>query len=232
MHEQITALYSLWHADVALDALIEERATLDTRIRSAEQDLARLTQKREQAESSLNAIKTEERTHRRRYETYVKRRDDTRLVIDEGRASDYQVAERQFTSCSAIADEEETAILEILERTDEITAEVDNATSGEELRSHRLDTRVNEKEERLPGLEEEIQCASDSRDQAQAQVGREWMGRYRALRKRSVSCIAPVRDGKCQGCHVSLSRQDLSEHKRAITVHHCKNCGRFFGELL
>ena len=84
----------------------------------------------------------------------------------------------------------------------------------------------------LPGLEEEIQCASDSRDQAQTHIGREWMGRYRALRKRSVSCIATVKDGKCQGCHVSLSRQDLSEHKREITVHHCKNCGRFFGELI
>ena len=97
---------------------------------------------------------------------------------------------------------------------------------------HRLDTRNHEKDERIPGLEKEIQGAIETRDRAQAQVAHEWMGRYRKLRKRTVSCIAAVKDGKCQGCHVSLSRQDLSEHKRGVTVHHCKNCGRFLGKML
>ncbi len=232
MHEDTARLIALWTAEQVVDDLLSERAALDEAIEKAEAELVRAEEVVAGIAAEQEVLKEQEHTHSRRLHSYARKRDDTRELIDTGRAPDFLVAEQQHEKCAAIADEAETALLEIMETQDETASRKAGAVDVRDLKTHRLNACRDAKSKRLPELEASLAAAEGERDTALEPVSAYLLGRYSNLRKKSLSCVVPVRDGNCTGCRMALNRTTLAEHKRGVTVHHCTNCGRFLGELI
>jgi predicted nucleic acid-binding Zn-ribbon protein len=215
-----------------VDGLHAERAALDVEIEKARVGLARAEETLAAIEAEQVVLKDAEHVHSRRLHNYAKKRDETRELINTGRAPDFQVAEIQAEKCAAIADEAETALLELMETQDETADRKAGASDVRDLKDHGLKVHQDAKSQRLPVLEEELATAVEVRDKALVPVSSHLVGRYNNLRKKGVSCVAPVLDGNCTGCRMALNRTTFAELKRGAAVHHCTNCGRFLGELL
>ncbi|MEE2751567.1 MAG: C4-type zinc ribbon domain-containing protein [Myxococcota bacterium] len=231
LHADTLKLITLWDAEVIRDQLLLDIASLQQSIDAAEVALAKAQQDIRLVEEEQEAKKTEEHTHSRRFHTYSKKRDETRELIDTGRAPDYEVAERQYASCAAIADEEETQLLEIMEQLDVISEKLKNTISVSELKEHQRDERKQDQADQLPGLQEQLDAATSVRDAARSDTPKHLMGRYDRLRTKELSCVVPIVSGACSGCRMKVTSVHLAEHKRGATTHHCKNCGRFLGAL-
>jgi predicted nucleic acid-binding Zn-ribbon protein len=232
MHEDTARLIVLWTAEVVVDDLLAERTALDVVIEKAMAELAQAEETVAGIEAEQVVLKEAEHTYSRRLHTYARRRDETRELIDTGRAPDFQVAEQQYEKCAAIADEAETNLLELMENQDEIAERNTRASDVRDLKAHGLQVRRDAKNQRLPRLEDELATAVVVRDKNLALVSPYLLGRYAKLRKKGLSCVVPVRDGNCTGCRMALNRTSFAELKRGIAGHHCTNCGRFLGELL
>ncbi len=232
MHDDTALLIVLWAAEQVVDELVAERAALDVVIEKALVELTRAEEIVAGIVAEQVVLKEQEHGYSRRLHTYAKKRDDTRDLIDTGRAPDFLVAEQQYEKCAAIADEAETALLELMETQDETAHRKAGASDVRDLKAHGLQVRQDAKSQRLPGLEGELAAALDGRDTALKPVSPHLLVRYGNLRKKGLSCVVPVRDGNCTGCRMALNRTTFAEHKRGIAVHHCTNCGRFLGELL
>ena len=231
LHDDTLKLITLWEAEAIRDRLLLDIASLQEAIDTANVALKKSKKDIEAVEKEQEAKKTEEHGHSRRFHTYCKKRDDTRELIDTGRATDYEVAERQYASCAAIADEEETILLEIMEQLDTIAEKLQNAISVSELKEHQRDERKREQESQLPGLQEQLQAATAARDNAREDTPKQHMSRYDRLRVKKLSCVVPIVSGNCGGCRMKITSVHLAEHKRGATTHHCQNCGRFLGAL-
>ena len=232
MHDETARLIVLWTAEQVVDELLVERAALDVAIEKAMAEFARAEEAVEGIADEQVVLKEQEHTYSRRLHTYAEKRDDTRELIDTGRAPDFQIAERQYEKCAAIADEAETALLELMESQDETDDRKAGASDVQDLKAHGLNVCRDAKSQRLPGLEDELAAAVDGRDTALKPIPPHELSRYANLRKKGLSCVVPVRDGNCTGCRMALNRTAVAEHKRGVSVHHCTNCGRFLGELL
>lgn len=232
MHDDTAHLVTLWTAEQAVDALLAERAGLDTAIVQAEHVLAQANDKVKHIEAEQAQLQEQEHAHSRKLHTYTKKRDDTRHLIDTGATSDYLVAESQYQKCAAIADEVETALLDIMEKQDETKARHSGSIDIRDLKQHNLQEVQSAKTGRLPSLEQELEAASIVRDAARTPVPKHLMGRYDLLREKGLSCVSTVKDAACTACRIAVNRTMLAEHKRGAKVHHCTNCGRFLGEIV
>ena len=232
MHDDTARLIVLWTAEQVVDDLLAERAALDVVIEKAKVALVRAEETVAGIAAEQLLLKEKEHAFSRRLHTYAKKRDETRELIDTGRAPDFFLAEQQFGKCAAIADEAETAQLEIMEVQDETEDRKAGASNVRDLKVHGLSVCQDAKSQRLPRLEEELATAVEARDTALKPVPTHMLSRYSNLRKKGLSCVIPVQDGNCTGCRMALNRTSFAEHKRGIAVHHCTNCGRFLGELL
>jgi predicted nucleic acid-binding Zn-ribbon protein len=232
MHDDTARLIVLWTAEQVVDDLFAERTALDVTIEKAKVELERAEENVAGIAGEQVLLRDKEHAFSRRLHTYAKKRDDTRELIDAGRAPDFLLAEQQFEKCAAIADEAETALLELMEVQDETAGRKAGASDVRDLKAHGLNVRQDAKTLRLPGLEEELVTAVDSRDAGLKPIATHLVGRYANLRKKGLTCVVPVQDGNCTGCRMALNRTTFAEHKRGIAVHHCTNCGRFLGELL
>jgi predicted nucleic acid-binding Zn-ribbon protein len=231
LHADTSKLIALWQAEAARDQLLQDIAALHEALDASNKVLVIAENDIEHIQQECDAKKTEEHAHSRRLHTYTKKRDETRNLIDTGRTSDYLIAERQFSSCAAIADEEETFLLEIMEQLDTIDGRLQSAISVCELKEHQRNERVRGRDDQLPGLQERLTEATELRDSARDSAPVHLMGRYNILRKKGISCVASVVSGSCGGCRVKITSVHLAEHKRGAKTHHCQNCGRFIGAL-
>jgi predicted nucleic acid-binding Zn-ribbon protein len=189
----------------------------------------------EAAESGLERARREEReaiTLQRRLEGDLAE-VETRLKRDHDRLYSGRIVdprelaslEKELQTYRERRDTIETALLSVMERTEQLQAEVGRlSVLANERREQRetdrpaLMQQAEEMNDALAGLQAE-------RDALAAGLDGPALAMYTRLRQRAGHAVSHVSDGVCQWCRVSLPPKDV-QHARAGTLVHCSNCGR------
>ncbi|GEM_PF-3381072 len=225
MHEQVMVLGTLWRLDKGRDALISEAKDLANKVHSGRKAIADSETRIADLDGQTAALKKSEREHARRMESYVKRRDNTRRAIDEGRITDFLVAEQQVTDCHAIVETEEDAILELMEQQETLSEERARTVTGLALRQVQLQTARDKESGRRPALEAELNALTVKRDEARDQVRRDVRNIYDQRRRKQQRVLAVLEHKACGGCRVRVPAQRYSDICRHVDIFLCDNCG-------
>jgi predicted nucleic acid-binding Zn-ribbon protein len=84
-----------------------------------------------------------------------------------------------------------------------------------------------EAQARIAELQQQRSAALHGREELAAQVPREILPRYDALRQRRGSGVAEVRDGICQGCRMSVRPMQYIVIQREEGIERCAHCQRY-----
>jgi len=227
VNEVQAVLWQLNQMDVTIDSLRQKCNELVAVVRELTTLIGTVKESIEAAESRVEELRGEEKNFSRRLSKYIKRRDDTKVLLDEGRVSDYIAASRQYEQCAAIVIEIEEDLLNCMERLEEAVA-----YSAAETR--RLEaTRVADKSARdnyhnqVPGLKSKIDQLLVSRRPLLERLLPEDSRRYENVRSQKGTAVAALSEDSCGSCHVTVPLQVCSNIRSGRILHHCTGCGRF-----
>jgi predicted nucleic acid-binding Zn-ribbon protein len=227
MNEDLAAILALWKNVHAAERLRAERVSLRDRERQAAEEQERAEQTRQEARTRLDAVLTDERAVMRKLDSYQKRIETTRAMIEAGKAPDYRLADQQLRSCLEIADELETRALELMELRDEAEAVLARAGEAAERAARFVEEFRGTATARQPVISEELRALDAARPEVEALVPSPLLVLFRGLRERGRSAVSPLKDGACSLCNYSAPAQVLLEIKNGVRVHQCRNCQRF-----
>ena len=174
----------------------------------------------------------EERKLSRRMEEYVIRRDRTQKLIDEGKAPDFQSANRQLQQCAAIVDDLELEVLEAMELREELEAEV--ATITERLAATRAKDSSGRSAYRdaSPGLKKTVTELTARRPPFLERLNPDERRIYTNLHDAGNAAMTHIEHGVCQDCNREVPQQALLEVESGKRIHRCRGCGRFFFSVI
>jgi predicted nucleic acid-binding Zn-ribbon protein len=140
---------------------------------------------------------------------------------------EYKAIQTQIASVKADNALTEEEILEAMEDLDRLSEKVEEATR--ELAGH--EAALEEAGERVTNevglFDRQIEEIREQRRAKAAEVPGEVMGVFdRVSRARGASAVAPVIDGHCQGCYMTVTTQDVAQILRGHKLQQCKTCQR------
>ena len=229
LHPDVEELIALSGADAEVERLEAEYRELAGAVSNAKSELESADAAQTGVEEELKSLSESERDHNRRYKTYLQRVANTERLIETGQAQDFDSATAQLANCREIVDEEETALLEIFEATEEANERLERATEFRAHRALQLENREKALAERLPSLRAEVKERRAERDTQRAAVPSHHLTRYDSLRAKGLVAVSPIRSGCCSLCNMKINAVHLAEQLRGSAVHACRTCGRFLG---
>jgi predicted nucleic acid-binding Zn-ribbon protein len=140
---------------------------------------------------------------------------------------EYQAIGHEITRYEKEADELETRELEIME---EIDAKRAALKAAEAARGHTRTlieedlASITQRRERMEAERGEITA---ERDKLAAAVSESILPLYhRLMKSKSGLALAPMRDGKCEGCHMKLIASTVAAVHTGKEIARCEDCGR------
>jgi predicted nucleic acid-binding Zn-ribbon protein len=224
MHPEIVALCSLLEVDAemeqirsALEELSDAVKKGSTEVGVVEDELKQLLEELAENEQSTRAV-------RRKCADYTRKRDKTRAMIDEGRAPDFFVAEKQFKQCAEIVDELEFEELELMESREEM--EIHQRSLDLRLAERRegyAQAVVNQREQRPPQVARyrELQPLKTERKN---RVPRFLHSAYDSLRQQERAPLVRLDGDTCSHCHLGAPPQMVIEIRTGKRPHICRGC--------
>lgn len=227
MHPELVAISNVWQADVVVDGLRAEHERLVAVTTAAIQAHKDATVARDAAKAALDALKVTERANNRELDSYVQKRNTTKLMLDDGSAPDYGAAERQLANCIAKVDELETIGLDLLDSVEAATAVLAAAEKAlAESIAAESDARKALGARDAP-LRVELTAALAAREAQWKHLPNDYHVPYNELRRRKRPALVNVQDNTCVVCHMRVAPQKLNEVQLDRAVHACVGCGGY-----
>ncbi|MFH1468728.1 MAG: hypothetical protein ABIO70_30340 [Pseudomonadota bacterium] len=227
MNEDLAAILALWKNVHAAERLTAERASFKERARLAAEAREQAEAARQAARAALDVLLAEERAVMRRLDSYQKRIETTRAMIEDGTAPDYRLADQQLRSCIEIADGLETQALVLMEQRDEAETRLAEAAAAAEKAVRQADDLDHTATARGPVIAGELKALDAARPELESLVPAPLLASFRGLRQRGRSAVSPLKDSACSICNYGAPQQVVLEIKNAVRVHQCRNCQRF-----
>ena len=121
----------------------------------------------------------------------------------------------------------EDGILKLLEETEELAADLEQASADLAEVERGIDENVSKLRARLDELNDTVAVKEDERQRIAMRVDPSLLRRYEGIFRSKGDCaLACVENGACSGCYVSLPPQTIIEVKRATGFRECDGCGR------
>jgi len=186
----------------------------EERAREARETVAALETRRNTMEGDLEALNAK----------IVKYRNQQ---LEVKKNEEYQALEHEIeTVQSAISDLEDEEI--------QVLVDIDTARAGQEEAEKACREGIGVLEQRIAKLEardkesrEELVAAREQVESARAAVPAEFLEVYdRLLRHVRFPAVVPLRDKKCQGCHLKVSAGAESAARGGKEIATCDSCGR------
>ena len=186
----------------------------EERAREARETVAALETRRNTMEGDLEALNAK----------IVKYRNQQ---LEVKKNEEYQALEHEIeTVRSAISDLEDEEI--------QVLVDIDTARAGQEEAEKACREGIGVLEQRIAKLEardkesrEELVAAREQVESARAAVPAEFLEVYdRLLRHVRFPAVVPLRDKKCQGCHLKVSAGAESAARGGKEIATCDSCGR------
>jgi len=232
MHPDCKNLVDLQKADQQKDNIADQIGALKADRNAGESTYLAGCKAENQRKQELVALEEREQAHNQRYEKYLQKAKSTQRLIDTGQAHNFEAAQVQLSQCLLIADQEETALLELMEEMEIAEQRIEDTSTQVALRKRQFDDKQKYLEEQLPNLESELQHAENLRKQQSEKVRSDYLKDYEQLKKKLRHAVVTIQETSCNSCGMEVSSMTLAEHKRGSGVHRCDNCNRFLGEVL
>lgn len=225
LHSDLLLVQRLSSLDGQIDVAIATIRELEDGVRAAVAAVKKGMAEHEAAKAELAVLVERERVLNRKLHSYQTQRDRTRTLIDEGKAPDFIVAERQFAQCAELADETEFTLLELMEEKDGVEARIAAIEQGLRSGHANLDAARGARDAGRPPEEVIVKKLRPERAAAWADFPSEIKGSYELLRKRRAPTLVFLKGGICEHCHIQARAQVVIEVERQRGTHRCSGCG-------
>jgi len=220
-------LRNLWSVDSALDDVQRTQSALRVETTERMEQVKTTTATCGKLDHDLALLSEKEAALERRLKAYLGRRDTTQRLMDQGLAVDFTAASRQLEQCSAIVDELETELLELMEQKDDAERMLgegqDRANDAKVAAEKHAQMRRTKDVE----LESRAQTLSGERQERWKEINPTFHNAYKVLRQRQRTALSVILDGNCSECHISVAPQMALEVLTSRKVHLCRSCHRF-----
>jgi uncharacterized protein len=227
LKEQIPLLLELQKIDARVLEVRAAIQSLPTKLEPAKQDLAKLEGLLEQERNRLE----ETERWRREQEALIAADDDAvrkaKAKLQAAKsAKDFAAASREVDNKRRSKSEREEEVLKVIGALEKSRAEMEaHEKDVDTLRQHVL-AEQEKIAERIRELEVEATRFAEGRDEVAAKIDPQVLKRYeRTLQARGVA-VAPVVDGVCQGCHMTVPPQLNNILVRLDSIELCPRCHR------
>jgi predicted nucleic acid-binding Zn-ribbon protein len=225
MHAELVAIIKLSEVDAERDLVARELGALEAARKQAAAAEASATAALEAARATLAAAVGAEQEANVRLSEHKHRQEQAKRALAGQFGS--AAAEKQLEQSLALADQDETAILDAMMRQDAARGsvkEADRALQGARAVRADLEAGAAEQTKRLAAR---LAVADAARIPAAAALGKDLLHRYEGVYKKRKTAVARVVDGCCAACQMVVAAQHLSDLKRGVTTDPCRGCGRW-----
>ncbi len=225
MHAELIAIGTLAEIDTERDHLAKEISALEAARKQAAAAEATASTELEQARAALGALVGIEQEANVRLSEHRHRQEQAKRALEGAFGSD--AAQRQLDQSRALADQDETAILDSMMQQDGARLAVKAAVAAlESARAARaaIDARAPVE---IAALRTRLAAADVRRVPALAALTKDLQFRYDSVYKKKKTAVAHVVDGSCTACQMSVAAQHLSDLRRGSSTDPCRGCGRW-----
>jgi predicted nucleic acid-binding Zn-ribbon protein len=156
-------------------------------------------------------------------------RNQARLDAGQGSAKDLQALQHELTSLARRQAELEDVELEVMERSESLTARVTELEARRAELVTRLETLESDRDAAVAKLDAEAEQVGSGRADIVAGVGEDLIALYEKIRASSGGmAAAELRHRRCGGCRLELGNVDLARIRNAPEdeVVRCEECRR------
>lgn len=121
----------------------------------------------------------------------------------------------------------EDAMLENMEKCDEISSQVKDLKAKMAQRKKELEEAEAKARRENEDIEKEIRDLKDLKSEIEKNLGSEILSRYyRLLNNKKDAVVVPSRNGSCGGCFMSLTPQSIMKLRSEMEIVTCESCQR------
>jgi predicted nucleic acid-binding Zn-ribbon protein len=199
-------------------ARLEARGTeLKDAIVVTETELGDLSREQARAERDVDQVRT--------------RIERDRARLDAGQVSSPRELENlqsEIVSLERRQGDLEEVVLEVMERLEEVTRRRDALSSEQATLASELTEIAARRDAASAEIDEEAAKARDGRGRLAADLPADLLSLYDRLRAQHTVGAAALRNGRCEGCHLSLNTVELGQIRAAPPdeVLRCEECRR------
>jgi len=155
-------------------------------------------------------------------------RDQARLAAGQGGHKELESLQHEITTLAKRQSDLEDVELEVMERLDAATSDVERVTGERDELGAALDDAVGRRDAALADLAAERQKLQRERAGMIAGLDAGLLALYEKIRESSGTGAAMLRARRCEGCHMELNPQDLQRIRAAADdeVVRCEECRR------
>jgi predicted nucleic acid-binding Zn-ribbon protein len=231
VNEDLLEIRKLLRVETELEELKQRAGDLAATVKKRRARVSLREGERDQAVSELPVAKEAERLLQRRVEDYVRKRDKTQQLIDEGKAPDFLAAERQVKGCQEVIDRLEGELLEAMEARERVEARIAAAEEAIGIEKARVRDALTRQSDQRPAIEQRWKELAPLRKQRRADMAHDLLRRYDDLRTRKRPVLISVVSGSCEHCHMSIAPNLIQNFDRDRLVA-CKGCGCWLWEVV
>ena len=220
MLEQLELLLELQKKDIDLADLSRQGELLPARIDELESERERIRTVHQARELSLDEAKKERQHEERELEDATARINDLKakqLLIKTN--AEYAALTHEIAFAQQGISDLEDGILKLLEETEELAADLEQAGAEVAEVERSIDENVSELRGRLDELNDTLVVRKDERLRIAMRVDAPLLRRYEGI-------FRSIENGACSGCYMSLPPQTIIEVKRTSGFKECDGCGR------
>lgn len=226
--KQIEQLVALQQFDSEIIDLNRELETAPREVHGLETEFDGLDQQRQQLLEKINYLKEQESRLSLEIEEdslRIKKSKNKLMMVSNNK--EYHAMMREMDNLekmNRIREEERLALAEELQRQNEAMAEL--GAHLDEVKA-RLDAKRSSLQARLDKTTQRLDELQQQRKEAGRSVPAPVLGRYEFIRSRlSAPVIVRVKEGVCDGCHISIPPQSYNELQKGEQILSCPNCQR------
>lgn len=231
MNEDALKLAALWRAEQERDGVVAARQALLDAGRGARAALTESEEAVAALEAQAVVLRALERVLEARRAVLNRQKASAARALDGIVATDFMAAQRQVEQTVELLAALEEEHLALLDQQEAKAGQLEGLRSVVVLRRRLLLEAQRAWDEQRGPLEARLAEATRIRDAHREDVPRDLLARYDDLRRRNMTVFTPVRAGACATCNVTLTTNNLLEHKRGVGAHQCNGCRRFLGEV-
>lgn len=228
MLDALELLVALSEIDAEIQELTARNEELPEAIEGLEDERSRVRARLADVEGGFEGLAKERKRMERELEDLQAKLADLsakQLVIKTN--EEYAALSHEIGFVKKEIEEEEDAILAILEQADGASGEVADMSRETEAAERDLEQRVVAFRSELSRLGDALAVKRDERLRVAKRIDPATLERYeRILASKGDSALALVLGGACSGCYIKLPPQTVIEIKRADRLIECQSCGR------
>jgi predicted nucleic acid-binding Zn-ribbon protein len=228
LKEEIKNLLALQDIDTHIEVIRQERDEAPKRVSEMEKMLSRKEARASEAQEVKDSLeekklKLDEQIKESRRKT---KKSQSRLN-DVKNHRQQQAVLKEIEDLQMIKEEAEEAMLKVVDELELVDAQLESALDGLPELKKNLDDERSKLENSVNEMNHEISKLDGERDQFTKNLSQMTLDRYNFIRSRlSDAAIAPVIEGTCQVCHMTLPPQNFIELRRMEELMTCPSCSR------